>query len=257
MGFLGRLGKKTAAFLSSYALVMALLVAWQAAVGLGFVPDYLLPSPWQIARAFADDFGLLMRHARYTLLTAFLGVGIGLLLSFALAFLMDFFAKFKALVYPILLLNQTVPTIAVAPLLVIWLGYGVLPKVVLVALSVFFPMTIALLDGYNAVQKAHLDLFRSMQATTYQTYRHLKIPAAMGYFFTGLKVAFSYALISAVIAEWLGGYHGLGVYMTRARKSYELDNMFAVIFLISFLTLALLALTTLLEKRVLRYRRVA
>ena len=136
----------------------------------------------------------------------------------------------------------------------IWLGYGILPKVVLVVLSVFFPMTIALVDGYNSVQKEQLNLFRSLKASHYQTYRHLKIPSAMGYFFTGLKVALSYALISAVVAEWLGGYHGLGVYMTRVRKSYELDNMFAVIFFISFLTLVLLASVKLIERQVLKYQ---
>ncbi|MDH9220069.1 MULTISPECIES: ABC transporter permease [Moraxella] len=241
-------------FGTQYSLVIVLLVAWQAVIGFGFIPDYLLPSPIQIIKAFIDDFYLLMGHAKYTLMTAFLGTVIGLLLSFVLSILMDFSKKFKEIVYPVLLLNQTIPTIAIAPLLVIWLGYGILPKVVLVVLSVFFPMTIALVDGYNSVQKEQLNLFRSLKASHYQTYRHLKIPSAMGYFFTGLKVALSYALISAVVAEWLGGYHGLGVYMTRVRKSYELDNMFAVIFFISFLTLVLLASVKLIERQVLKYQ---
>ncbi|UNU73605.1 ABC transporter permease [Moraxella nasovis] len=239
--------------LKQHSLVFLLLIMWQAVVGFGLVPDYLLPSPWQIIWAFIDDIALLGMHAKYTLWTAFLGVVIGLILSFVLAILMDLSKIFKELTYPVLLLNQTIPTIAIAPLLVIWLGYGILPKVVLVVLSVFFPMTIALLDGFNSIQKEQLNLFQSLKATKYQLYRHLKIPSAMGYFFTGLKVALSYALISAVIAEWLGGYHGLGVYMTRVRKSYELDNMFAVIFFISVLTLMLIALIKLIERRVLRY----
>ncbi|UTO05588.1 ABC transporter permease [Moraxella sp. FZLJ2107] len=239
-----------------YALVLALLVLWQAVIGAGLVPDYLLPSPWQIIQALIDDAPLLAMHAKYTLATAFIGTLIGLLLSFVLSILMDLSRIFRQSVYPLLLLNQTIPTIAIAPLLVIWLGYGIAPKVVLVVLSVFFPMTIALLDGYRSVSADALNLFRSMNATTYQTYRHLKIPSAMGYFFTGLKVALSYALISAVVAEWLGGYHGLGVYMTRVRKSYELDNMFAVIFLISCLTLLLIALVKWCEKRVMAYQFV-
>lgn len=237
-----------------YSLVITLLVVWQIVVGIGLVPDYLLPSPIQIIQAFIDDFYLLMGHAKYTLMTAFLGTVIGLILSFVLSVLMDLSQKFKEIIYPILLLNQTIPTIAIAPLLVIWLGYGILPKVVLVILSVFFPMTIALVDGYNSIQQEQLNLFRSLKANNYQLYRHLKIPSAMGYFFTGLKVALSYALISAVVAEWLGGYHGLGVYMTRVRKSYELDNMFSVIFFISFLTLVLLAGVKLIEKRMLKYQ---
>lgn len=241
-------------FLKSYSLVLLILMLWQCSVSLGWVADYLLPSPIQIMQAFIDDFKLLMHHAKYTLFTAFLGTLFGLIFSFVLSILMDYFRGFRERIYPILLLNQTIPTVAIAPLLVIWLGYGILPKVVLVFLSVFFPMTIALLDGYRSVSQAHLDLFQSMRATPYQVYRHLKIPSAMGYFFTGLKVALSYALISAVIAEWLGGYHGLGVYMTRVRKSYELDNMFAVIFFISFLTLLLISVVKLLEKRILKYQ---
>ncbi|MDI4497516.1 ABC transporter permease [Moraxella nonliquefaciens] len=237
-----------------YSLIMILLIMWQMVIGFGLIPDYLLPSPWQIIKAFIDDFYLLMSHAKYTLITAFLGTVIGLVLSFVLSIFMDFSKKFRDIVYPVLLLNQTIPTIAIAPLLVIWLGYGILPKVVLVVLSVFFPMTIALVDGYHSVQKEQLNLFRSLKASHYQTYRHLKIPSAMGYFFTGLKVALSYALISAVVAEWLGGYHGLGVYMTRVRKSYELDNMFAVIFFISFLTLVLLASVKLIERWALKYQ---
>ncbi|MCG7412198.1 ABC transporter permease [Moraxella nonliquefaciens] len=237
-----------------YSLIMILLIMWQMVIGFGLIPDYLLPSPWQIVQAFIDDFYLLMSHAKYTLITAFLGTVIGLILSFVLSIFMDFSKKFRDIVYPVLLLNQTIPTIAIAPLLVIWLGYGILPKVVLVVLSVFFPMTIALVDGYHSVQKEQLNLFRSLKASHYQTYRHLKIPSAMGYFFTGLKVALSYALISAVVAEWLGGYHGLGVYMTRVRKSYELDNMFAVIFFISFLTLVLLASVKLIERWALKYQ---
>ncbi|UXZ04913.1 ABC transporter permease [Moraxella nasicaprae] len=242
------------ALFGQYSLVILLLAVWQGVVMIGVLPDYLLPSPSQILQALFDDALLLAHHAQYTLATAFLGTAIGLLLSFILSILMDLSKGFRQKVYPILLLNQTIPTIAIAPLLVIWLGYGILPKVVLVVLSVFFPMTIALLDGYRSVENEQLNLFKSMKATTYQTYIHLKIPSAMGYFFTGLKVALSYALISAVVAEWLGGYHGLGVYMTRVRKSYELDNMFAVIFLISFLTLLLIALVKWLENRAMHYK---
>lgn len=240
-------------FCRQYLLVIIGLVVWQLSVTLGAVPDYLLPSPLQIAQAFIDDFWLLMQHAKYTLATAFIGITIGLIISFVLSICMDASKIFKDLVYPVILLNQTIPTIAIAPLLIIWLGYGITPKVVLVVLAVFFPITIALIDGYQSVSREHLNLFKSMQATRYQVYRHLKIPSAMGSFFTGLKVALSYALISAVIAEWLGGYYGLGVYMTRVRKSYDLDSMFAVIFFISFLTFLLIGLVKWLERRVLKH----
>lgn len=239
--------------IKSHILVILILVFWQLCVSLELIPDYLLPSPLQIVEAFIEDFPLLMEHAKYTLATAFIGTTIGLIISFVLSIIMDLSKTMKELIYPVILLNQTIPTIAIAPLLIIWLGYGITPKVVLVVLAVFFPITIALVDGYQSVSREHLNLFKSMKASKYQLYRHLKIPSAMGSFFTGLKVALSYALISAVIAEWLGGYHGLGVYMTRVRKSYDLDSMFAVIFLISFLTILLIGLVKWLERRVLRH----
>ncbi|WP_019673673.1 ABC transporter permease [Psychrobacter lutiphocae] len=243
---------KAISFIKSNVLIVLILLVWQVCVWLQFIPDYLLPSPIQIVQAFIEDFPLLVMHAKYTLATAFIGTTIGLLISFILSICMDLSKTIKELVYPVILLNQTIPTIAIAPLLIIWLGYGIMPKVVLVVLSVFFPITIALVDGYQSVSREHLNLFKSMQASKYQLYRHLKIPSAMGSFFTGLKVALSYALISAVIAEWLGGYYGLGVYMTRVRKSYDLDSMFAVIFFISFLTILLIALVKWLERRVLK-----
>lgn len=251
-----QLVNKIVQVLKSYVLIWLILLIWQACVSFELIPDYLLPSPIQIAHAFIDDFALLMGHAKYTLATAFIGTAIGLVLSFVLSIVMDLSKTTRELIYPVILLNQTIPTIAIAPLLIIWLGYGITPKVVLVVLAVFFPITIALIDGYQSVTKEHLDLFKSMQATRYQVYRHLKIPSAMGFFFTGLKVALSYALISAVIAEWLGGYNGLGVYMTRVRKSYDLDSMFAVIFLISILTLMLIALVKWFERRALRYKHL-
>lgn len=248
-----QVSRQIISLIKSHILVVLILVLWQLCVSLEVIPDYLLPSPLQIVEAFIEDFPLLMEHAKYTLATAFIGTAIGLIISFVLSILMDLSKTMKELIYPVILLNQTIPTIAIAPLLIIWLGYGITPKVVLVVLAVFFPITIALVDGYQSVSREHLNLFKSMKASKYQLYRHLKIPSAMGSFFTGLKVALSYALISAVIAEWLGGYHGLGVYMTRVRKSYDLDSMFAVIFLISFLTILLIGLVKWLERRVLRH----
>lgn len=248
-----QVSRQIISLIKSHILVVLILVFWQMCVSLEVIPDYLLPSPLQIVEAFIEDFPLLMEHAKYTLATAFIGTAIGLVISFVLSILMDLSKTMKELIYPVILLNQTIPTIAIAPLLIIWLGYGITPKVVLVVLAVFFPITIALVDGYQSLSREHLNLFKSMKASKYQLYRHLKIPSAMGSFFTGLKVALSYALISAVIAEWLGGYHGLGVYMTRVRKSYDLDSMFAVIFLISFLTILLIGLVKWLERRVLRH----
>jgi ABC-type nitrate/sulfonate/bicarbonate transport system permease component len=152
-------------------------------------------------------------------------------------------------VTPILLLTQTVPTIAIAPLLVLWMGYGAAPKITLIFLTCFFPMTIGLLGGFSQADADALRLLQSMGATKPQLYRYCKLPAAMPAFFSGLRISTSYSIVGAVVAEWLGGNAGLGVYMTRVRKSYSFDKMFAVILLTAILSLVLMRLVELLERR--------
>lgn len=145
-----QVSRQIISLIKSHILVVLILVFWQMCVSLEVIPDYLLPSPLQIVEAFIEDFPLLMEHAKYTLATAFIGTAIGLIISFVLSILMDLSKTMKELIYPVILLNQTIPTIAIAPLLIIWLGYGITPKVVLVVLAVFFPITIALVDGYQS-----------------------------------------------------------------------------------------------------------
>ncbi|MDK9580544.1 ABC transporter permease [Sneathia sanguinegens] len=238
--------------LKDYSLVILLLIVWEILSDLHIISEFLLPSPYQVILAFIGDFGLLMRHTYYTLLVAFIGVFIGIILSFILSLSMDLYQGLYDLVYPVIILTQTIPTIAIAPLLIIWLGYYMKPKIVLVVISTFFPITISLLNGYKAVDKDNIQLLKAMGANTFQMYRYLKIPSAMSYFFSGLKVSMSYSLISAVISEWLGGYYGLGVYMTRVKKAFALDKMFAVIFLITFLSLLLMSIIDILEKKIIK-----
>ncbi|MDU7496565.1 ABC transporter permease [Sneathia sanguinegens] len=238
--------------LKDYSLVILLLIVWEILSDLHIISEFLLPSPYQVILAFVGDFGLLMRHTYYTLLVAFIGVFIGIILSFILSLSMDLYQGLYDLVYPVIILTQTIPTIAIAPLLIIWLGYYMKPKIVLVVISTFFPITISLLNGYKAVDKDNIQLLKAMGANTFQMYRYLKIPSAMSYFFSGLKVSMSYSLISAVISEWLGGYYGLGVYMTRVKKAFALDKMFAVIFLITFLSLLLMSIIDILEKKIIK-----
>lgn len=238
--------------LKDYSLVILLLIVWEILSDLHIISEFLLPSPYQVILAFIGDFGLLMRHTYYTLLVAFIGVFIGIILSFILSLSMDLYQGLYDLVYPVIILTQTIPTIAIAPLLIIWLGYYMKPKIVLVVISTFFPITISLLNGYKAVDKDNIQLLKAMGANTFQMYRYLKIPSAMSYFFSGLKVSMSYSLISAVISEWLGGYYGLGVYMTRVKKAFALDKMFAIIFLITFLSLLLMSIIDILEKKIIK-----
>ncbi len=223
-------------------VIAVLLVIWQLACAFELVPGYMLPSPIEVVKAFISDFPLLMSHAKVTILEAVLGLVIGVLLGFGCAALMDSFPLVKKGLYPILVLTQTIPPVAIAPLLILWFSYGIAPKVILVVLVAFFPMAVGLLEGFQSVDEDMIRLLKSMDASRWQIFWHVKFPAALGEFFSGLKIAVAYSIVGAVIAEWLGGFSGLGVYMTRVKKSLSYDKMFAVIFFVSAISLILMAL---------------
>ena len=208
----------------------------------------MLPSPVSVAAAFIKDFPNLMTHALVSLQEAIYGLIIGVILAFIIASLMDRFETLEKALLPLLVVTQTIPTIAIAPLLVLWMGFGMAPKITLVVVTTFFPIAVGMLDGYKSVDPDEIDLLRSMKANRMQIFRHVKIPAALPYFFSGLRVSASYAVVGAVISEWLGGFEGLGVYMTRVRKAYAFDKMFAVIILIIIVSLLLMALVDILKK---------
>ena len=220
--------------------VIAFVVIWQIVCVLGLVPGFMLPSPLDVGAALVSEFPLLMHHAGVTLLEAFLGVLAGVLLGFCCAALMDTFPLVKSALYPILVLTQTIPPVAIAPLLILWFSYGIVPKVILVVLVSFFPMAVGLLEGFQSVDPDMVKLLKSMGAGRMQIFWNVKFPSAMGNFFSGLKIAVSYSIVGAVIAEWLGGFTGLGVYMTRVKKSLSYDKMFAVILLVSLISLLLM-----------------
>ena len=226
--------------IASSIIIAVLLMIWQILSMVNIIPKFMLPSPIEVVRAFISDFPLLMEHTEITLIEAFLGLGLGIILGFAVAVIMDRFEYAYKMIYPVLVITQTIPTVAIAPLLVLWMGYGILPKIMLILLTSFFPITIGLLDGFHSVDRDMLNLLKTMGATSFQNFIHLKLPSSLGYFFAGLRISVSYSIIGAVVAEWLGGYDGLGVYMTRVRKSYSFDKMFAVIFLISGISLLLM-----------------
>lgn len=241
--------------LSPAVALLAVVAIWAATTGFDLVPSFMLPSPAAVAKAFFSDFSLLCQHARVTLTEAFLGLLLGVVLAFLLATLMDRFEILYKAIYPLLVITQTVPTIAVAPLLVLWQGFGMAPKITLVVLTTFFPIAVSLLDGYRCADPDAINLLRSMGAGRVKIFRYIKFPSALGSFFAGLKVSASYAVVGAVVAEWLGGFEGLGVYMTRVRKAYAFDRMFAVIIFTTLVSLLLMWGVAVLRKLVMPWER--
>ena len=184
---------------------------------------------------------------------AFLGLILGVTVGFVAAVLMDGFVILYKAFYPLLILTQTIPSVAIAPLLVLWFGYEMPPKEILIVISTFFPVTVGLLEGFRSADAAAIGLLRSMGANRLQIFRYIKFPSALPQLFSGLRIAAAYSVVGAVISEWLGGFGGLGVYMTRVKKAFAFDKMFAVIFLISAISLALMALVELAQKKCMPY----
>ena len=232
----------------------ALLALWSAASALEWVPRYMLPAPWDVVAAFIAEAPLLFEHSLITLQEAFYGLVLGVGLGFLFAAVMDGWELLYKALYPILLLTQTIPTVSIAPLLVLWFGYEMTPKIILIVIVTFFPVTVGLLDGFRAADRDAIGLLRSMGASPFQIFRYIKFPSALPQFFSGLRIAAAYAVVGAVISEWLGGFGGLGVYMTRVKQAFAFDKMFAVIFLISAISLGLMALVDWAEKRCMPYR---
>ena len=232
----------------AFVAFFLILLLWWGVCRAGLVPSYMLPSPESVLAAFVVDFPNLMFHAAVSLQEAIYGLLIGVALAVVMAAAMDHFSILERAVFPIMVVTQTIPTIAIAPLLVLWMGFGMAPKIALVVITTFFPVAVGLLEGFKSVDPDQIDLLRSMHADNRQIFFHVKVPSVLPQFFAGLKISASYAVVAAVIAEWLGGFEGLGVYMTRVKKAYAFDKMFAVIILIVIVSLLLMAVVDLLKK---------
>ena len=234
---------------SAYSAVAVILILWQLVSVLGIVDSFMLPSPVQVITAFVWEFPVLMEHSIITLTEAFLGLAIGILFGFVISVVMDHFEFLYKAFYPLIVMTQTIPTVAIAPLMVLWFGYEMTPKVILIVITTFFPITVGLLTGFKSADQDSIHLLRAMGAKDMDIFRYIKLPGAIPQFFSGLRISASYAVVGAVISEWLGGFGGLGVYMTRVKQAFAFDKMFAVIFLISMISLLLMKGVDLLYKK--------
>ena len=239
----------------SCTAIVCILIIWQVVSAIGLMDVFMLPSPIMVAKAFVAEFPILMKHSLVTVAEAFIGLGMGVLLGFMMAVLMDNFEGLYKAFYPLIVLTQTIPTVAIAPLLVLWFGYEMAPKVILIVLTTFFPIAVGLLNGFKSADKDSLNLLRAMGASNGQIFCHVKFPGALSQFFAGLRISTSYAVVGAVISEWLGGFSGLGVYMTRVKQAFSFDKMFAVIFLVSVISLLLMKGVDWLQKKCMPWEK--
>jgi putative hydroxymethylpyrimidine transport system permease protein len=232
--------------LPALLLSAALIALWELVCRRFNLPEFILPAPSRIAQALAESFPLLMKHTSATLYA----VSAGLLLAVAVAVLlavgMDRWLPLKKALYPLLVISQAIPIFALAPVILIWLGVDLKPKIAVVALVCFFPLAVNMVEGLEQVNPEALELMQVMQAGAWFTFKQVRLPSVLPHFFSGLKISATYSVMGAVIGEWLGGSTGLGVYMTRMMHSYKTGHLFAAVIIVVLLSLVLFKISELL-----------
>lgn len=230
------------------ALIAGLLVLWEVGVRLTDAPPWLLPAPSAVAAAFVDAGPQLWQHTGRTLVETAAGLLASVVTGVALAVAVDLLPPLRRAIYPLLVVSQTIPIIALAPLLVVWFGFGLLPRVLVVTLVCFFPIVISTAQGLAAADPDMVALLSSMGADRWMVFRKVRLPGALPAALSGLRIAATYAVMGAVISEWIGASQGLGVFMIRSANSYLTARLFAAIALTSVLSIALFGLVVLLER---------
>jgi ABC-type nitrate/sulfonate/bicarbonate transport system permease component len=241
-------------------LIAALIGAWQVAASSGFLAEalglekYLVPSPAEVASSLWENRSLLAENAWVTLREILLGLGCALAAGVGFAVLMHLSALIRDASYPLLVASQTVPIIVIAPILLVWLGYGIWPKVIVVALICFFPVTLNVLAGLGSAEPDAIKLMRSLDASRWGVFRRVEAPGALPSFFTGAKIAVVVAPIGAVFGEWVGSSSGLGHLILTDSGQLEVAREFATVAVLSALALILIGLVALAERRVVTWR---
>lgn len=234
-------------------LIAALLVCWEAVVRIREIPLYVLPAPSQVVEALIANRGTLAAHGAVTVAEALAGMAIALLLALVIGIAMDAFPAVKSGVYPVLVVTQTVPMIVLAPILIIYLGFGITPKILTVVLMCFFPIVVSFADAMGQMDEEYVQLVRSFGAGRWMAYRLVKIPAAVPGLISGLKVAATYSISGAVVGEWIGAQSGLGYYLLRVKNGYMLDKVFACVLVIVALSLCMNGVIRLFQAAAMPY----
>jgi NitT/TauT family transport system permease protein len=229
-------------------LATAILAAWEMLVRLLAVPSFVLPAPSQIATEIIFDRKIIFTQFFVTLFEIICGYALSCVIGFCLSVLVVYSAAFRRGVLPLIVASQTIPVIAIAPLLVIWFGYNSVPRIIITALVAFFPLTISFVTGLQTIEPVFLDFFRSLNASQMQIFLKLRLPAALPNIFGGLKVATTLAVIGATIGEWVGASAGLGYLMSQDTAQLNTTRVFAALVVLGVFGMAFFALVGLLER---------
>jgi NitT/TauT family transport system permease protein len=233
-----------------------LIVIWEIVALAGSVPEYILPAPTAIAERVVRSWGTLWSATMVTTSEVLIGFVIGVAVGVGLAIPIAYSLTVRSTLYPLIVASQAVPKIAIAPLLVLWLGFDIWPKIAVTALMVFFPVTVTAAEGFASVDKNLLDLLRSVNATSSQIFFRVRFPHALPHIFSGLKVGITLAVVGAVVGEWVGADSGLGYLLTYANTLLDSTLLFAALLLLILLGVILFTLVEIAERLLLPWHRV-
>lgn len=239
------------------ALVAILLGVWEIYARTSDVSPFVLPAPTQVLGALWDFRGEAVRHTVPTLVETVVGFSLSIAGATAIAVALDRVGWARRAVEPLLVGSQTIPIVAIAPLIVVWFGFGLMPKVLVVVLVTFFPITIALLDGFASTSAEATELMRSFGASAGQTFRKVRWPSGLPAFFTGLRISATYGVVAAVIGEYVGATDGLGIWMQLSQRSFRTDLVFAAILLTAVLSIGLYGLVVVAERAAIPWWRAS
>lgn len=224
------------------ALIAILIISWYLVAKISGLNSFVLPTPADVIQAGWETRKLLLSAIGTTLLATGIGLVIALIAGVGIAALVDFSSLAHRALYPILVVSQTIQILAIAPILIIWLGFGLAPTILTVVLFCFFPLAISTADGLTSSDPELVALLRSMGAKRRQIWRMVRLPSALPSFFSGLRLAVTYSVVAATIGEWVGGSSGLGLYMLRSKNALATDQVFVAMFITSLLSVALFTL---------------
>lgn len=221
--------KSSARWLVPVLSILALLLLWEGVVRLLNIQIYMLPPPSKVAHVAVAESPLLFRHALSTIWAILLGFGLAVVIGIPIATLMIYSDAFNRAIYPILITAQVLPKVALAPLFIVWFGFGLIPKVLMTFLIAFFPIVVDTLAGLSAVRPESLMLLRSMGGSRWQSFWKVRLPTALPHIFSGLKIGMTFAVVGAIVAEFVASEAGLGYVLVEARASLNMVLVFAAI----------------------------
>ncbi|MGC8628109.1 MAG: ABC transporter permease [Acidimicrobiales bacterium] len=230
---------------------------WQLVASAAHVRPQILPTPWLVVSQGWDWRSAIWANTVPTLEETFLGFGVSLVCAFVLAVVMQLWGPCRRALYPFLIVSQTLPLVAIAPIIDLWLGFGLLPKLVVVAIVTFFPVTVGLTEGFDAAEGDAKNLLRSMGANRWGLFWRLELPGALPYFFAGLRIAITYAVVGAIFAEYVGASSGLGIFMSEQANQFRTDLVYAAVGVTAIVSIGLFAVTYVVQRLVIPWYQLS